>query len=325
LKHNIKALKNLPKVILLLTLVTLSSCVSRVTIPEEEKPVFVVDLQMLRGSQAFATVHTSNNLNGSYPIERPENVKITVQEEGVDETSNFVWNDETRVYDFNGGDAFQNFLLTTNRKLELRVEILDSDIPEVESTSIVPNSGKLVDAELVFSETVNDENGNEFWQGTIRFNFQELNKNYPIYYQLMLNEKLQTKEVVDGEMKYTNLSNEKTPFEIVSVSSGVLAAKEFLISDGLWIDLDKLESEYFEVTIKSQHPIEFDNQTSDNIFSSVIGITKEHYDYHLGLNHIESSNSSLFGEPGLYRSNIENGLGIFSTCVKDDVTINLAK
>ena len=90
--NNIKALKNSTLLILLLVTLGMTSCVSKVSIPDDEKPMFVIDLQMLRGSDnIYATVQTTNTLNGRlYPIERPEDVIIKVQELEVDNFINFV-------------------------------------------------------------------------------------------------------------------------------------------------------------------------------------------------------------------------------------------
>ena len=320
---NIIALKNVLALFCILVTLGMSSCVSRVTIPDEEKPVFVIDLQMLRGSDSiFATVHTSNNLNGTFPIDKPENVLIKVQEVNVDNFIQFIYNPETRVYDYSGSEDF----LIPNKKLRLQAVILDKEIPMITSFSKVPMFNQLVETELVSETKYKDRNsGLEYWQGKIRFNFKNLNTTESLFYQLKLKEKLQTKSFENGEAVYTTVSPDQNLFEILDVSSGQFAVKEFVDQEGLWIDLDKMDDDFFEMELRSNYPLELDGQTSDNIFSQVISITEDHYNYYLGLNNIETSGSSLYGEQGLYRTNIEKGFGIFSTCVEKSVEINLAK
>ncbi|MFT4535909.1 MAG: hypothetical protein ACJA1A_002749 [Saprospiraceae bacterium] len=323
LRNNMKALKNILAIFCILVILGMSSCVSRVTIPDEEKPVFVIDLQMLRGSDnIFATLHTSNNLNGTYLIDKPETVLIKVQEVNVDNFIQFSYNPDTEVYDYSGSEDF----LIPNKSLRLQAVILGEDIPMITSYSKVPMFNELVETELVSESIYKDINsGIDYWQGKIRFNFENLNTTESLFYQLKLKEKLQTKSFENGEPLYTTISQDQNLFEILDVSSGQFAVKEFVDQEGLWIDLDKMDDDYFEIELRSNYPIEIEGQTSDNIFSQVISITEDHYNYYLGLNNIETSGSSLFGEQGLYRTNIEKGFGIFSTCVQKSVEINLAQ
>lgn len=321
--YNKKALNNLPKIILLLAVLTLSSCVSRVSLPEEGEPALVVDLQMLRGAQNIsATVHTSINFNGNYNIEHPEDVILKVRDNtNSDAWTQFVYNEETGKYDY----LQQEEIIIPTRNLFLECEILGSNIKKIKATSKVPKANKLVQVELVEShEQINPE-GKKFWQGKIRFNFEDLNIYEPLYYQLLLSEKLQTKTIVNEEIEYTTVIDDESLFEIVDVTTGQVAVKELRSAEGLWIDTEKLEDDYYEVVIRSTHPIELENQTSDNLFVTVLAITKEHYDYYLGLHNKITDSESLYGEKGLYRSNIENGYGVFSTCVKTTEKYNLAE
>jgi hypothetical protein len=320
--NNIKALKNSLTITFLLVALGMSSCVNKVSIPDDVKPTLVIDLQMLSGSDnIFATVHTSNNLNGSYPIEKPDDVFIQVQDINSDNFIDFIYNEDTKVYDYVGSENF----LIPNKSLRLQAEIYGSDIPKIRAFSKVPKRNEIIDTELVSSKVYEDSEGQEYWQGTIKFNFKKLNFNESLFYQLKLKEKLQTKSVENGEVVYTSLSNEETLFTIVNVTSGQFAVKEFVNEEGLWIDLDKMDDEFFEVEIRSNYPIEHENQTSDILFSEVLSITEDHYNYYLGLNNIETSSNSLFSEQGLYRTNIEKGFGLFSTCVANNVEINLAQ
>lgn len=290
------------------------------SLPNEEQPKLVIDLQMLRGSDnIFATVHTSTNLNGTYPIERPEDVEIFVDNgSGIDVASQFRYNPETKVYDYTAGQELVNPLST----LSLTAEIKGSDISKIRATSRVPKFSEIVDTELTESKLVSD-NGSEYWQGTIRFNLMDLNNNYSEFYHLMLNEKLQTKvEGINGA-EYTTVNPKETLFEIIDITSGEYAVRDFLHADGLWIDLDKMDAEYFEVTIRSSYAMELEGQTSDNIFVNLYSVTEDHYNYNMGLSNMISSEESLYGEQGLYRSNITRGLGLFSTCVMKKQTINL--
>ncbi len=319
---NIKALKNSLTITFLLVAIGMSSCVNKVSIPDDVRPTLVIDLQMLRGSDnILAKVHTTNNLNGSYPIEKPGDVFIQVQDVNSDNFIDFIYNEETKVYDYIGSETF----LIPNKQLRLKAEIYGSDIPKIRAFSTVPKWNEIVDTELVSSRIYKDSEGLEFWQGTIKFNFENLNTNESLFYQLKLNEKLQTKSIENEEVVYTSILPDATPFTIVSVTSGQFAVKELVNEEGLWIDLDKMDDEFFEIEIRSNYPIELENQTSDNLFSEVVSITEDHYNYYLGLNNIETSSNSLFSEQGLYRTNIEKGFGIFSTCVTKNVEINLTQ
>ncbi len=315
-------MRNFLLLVLVTTIFALSSCVSRVSIPEGEQPQLVIDLQMLRGSDnIFAAVHTSTNLNGSFPIENPDNVEIFVDNgSGIDVPSQFVYNPETKVYDYVAGQELVNVTST----LSLSAQIRNSEIPGITASSRVPKYNELVDTELIASRIVSDNEG-EFWEGTIRFNLEELNINTSEYYHLMLNEKLQTKEETVNGPVYTTINPEESLFEVIDVTSGEFAVREFLHTDGLWIDLDEMDADFFEVTIRSTIPMTLEGQTSDNIFAKLYSITEEHYNYNLGLSNMESSESSLYGEQGLYRSNINRGFGIFSACVMKRQTINLIK
>lgn len=320
--NNTKALKNLATLFLLVGTLGMYSCVSRVSISDEEKPMLVIDLQMLKGSDSiFATVHTSNNLNGTYKIDRPDDVVITVKDITSDNFSNFIYNPETLVYEY-----FENEdILRFGKNLRLEAEIKGSNIPKITAFSKVPNTSSLVDTELVSSSIYKDSEGLEYWQGKVKFNFKKLNTNASLYYQLKINEKLQTKSFDNGDNVYTSISPDATPFSILNVTSGQFAVKEFVNEEGLWVDLDKMEEEFFEIELRSNYPIELENQTSDNLFSQVFSITEDHYNYYLGLNNIETSSKSLFSEQGLYRTNIEKGFGLFSTGVVLNQEINLAQ
>ena len=301
----------------------MSSCVSRVTISDEEKPMLVIDLQMLRGSDnIFATVHTSNNLNGTFPIEKPGDVIITVKDVTSDNFSDFVYNPETEVYEYISNED----LLIPNKQLRLEAEIKGTEIPKIRAFSKVPQANNLVDTELISTSIYNDgDSGLEYWQGKIKFNFINLNTTESLFYQVELNEKLQTRSIENGEVVYTTITTDQTPFTIVDVISGQFAVKDFVNRKGLWIDLDKMNTDFFEIELRSNYPIEMEGQTSDNLFTKVVSISEAHYDYFLGLNNIETSSRSLFGEQGLYRSNIEKGLGVFSTSVSTNEVINLAQ
>jgi hypothetical protein len=324
LLNNIRALNKLSIIIFLLVSLGMSSCVSRVSITEEEKPALVIDLQMLSGSDSviYATVHTSNNLNGTYLIEKPDNIVITVKDITSDNFSNFIYNTETKVYDY-----FENEdILKSGKNLRLEAEIKGSNIPKITAFSKVPNVGSLVDMELMSNSIYKDPEGLEFWQGIVKFNFKNLNTNASLFYQLKLREKLQIKSIENGEdVVYTSISPDETPFTILNVTAGQFAVKEFINEDGLWIDLDKMDDDFFEIELRSNLPIVLEGQTSDIIFSQLFSITEDHYNYYLGLNNIETSSNSLFGEQGLYRTNIEKGFGIFSTCVVLNQEINLAQ
>ena len=98
------------------------------SLPDEEKPMLVIDLQMLVGSDDItATVHTSSNLNGTFKVEHPEDVVIKVIDLGVqDNKIDFIYNADREVYEFSATEG----VLKPNKNFSLSAEILGSEIPK---------------------------------------------------------------------------------------------------------------------------------------------------------------------------------------------------
>lgn len=307
-------MKHLSQLVLFFTITLLASCVNRVAIPEEEDKLLFVELEMLRGSQELtATVMTSNNLQGYYPVERPEEVVMFLSAVGTEEIGgSFIYDADRDLYFYENSVAD---IIKTNYKLRLVASIEGTDIQSITAHTQVPKFNELNEEtfEVVNEDKFTNELGEEYWESNIRFNFIDLHDNNSHFYQLILNEKLTEKVVENNEVKYS-YSGDFVPFEIIDIVSGKEAIKQFYHKDGLFIDMDEMQSEFFEVRVRSTFPIENESQVTDFIFPHTLAITKEHYNYHLGLHNINEAKSSIFNEPALFRSNIDGGLGIFSSC-----------
>lgn len=293
---------------------------TRIDVPENEQPVLLLNLEMLRNSpEITATLSSTNNLKGTFPIEFPEDARIRVYREGYTEVvSNFKYDSDRNLYVYN--TSVGEDLLIPNNNLVVEASVPDEDLPRISAKARVPMFIELVEMELVEEGTV-FENENEFWTGTVRFNFRELNTRTEQYYQLFLQER-QTLRSISVDTTYSFVS-ELSNFQIESISTGKEAVKEFVHQEGLFVDLDKLDSDFIELKLKSRIAIVSVDQVTDHIFSSVISLTADHYMHHLGLSNIEAAKNDIFGEPALYRSNINGGLGLFSTCVKKDKVLSL--
>lgn len=307
----------------ILSSILLGSCVTRIDVPEQEQPVLLLKLEMLRNSpEITATLSSTNNLKGTFPIEFPEDSRIKVYRAGYNNevVSDFTYDFDRELYVFKGGVEASNLLLTPNFDLEVTATVPDEKFPRISAKARVPLFSELVDLVLV-EESTAIEDDKAFWTGTVRFNFRDLNTRTEQYYQLLLQER-ETVRTISVDTTYSFVSD-LSNFQIVSISSGKEAVKEFQHQEGIFVDLDKLDSDFIELTLRSGIAIASDDQVTDHIFSSVISLTADHYMHHLGLSNIEAAKNDIFGEPALYRSNINGGLGLFSTCVKKDKVLSL--
>lgn len=301
----------------------LASCVNRVEIPEEADKQLFVELEIVRGTYDLeAKVMTSNNLQGLYPIENPEDVDLCIKIDipGLDDAYCFIYDEERELYYYND---FPELYTRPNYRLILEGKILSDEAISVKSSSINPKFSNIDEnsVEIVEEEIVTTELG-DFWEPTIRFNLLDLYDGNAQYCQILFSDRVTEKEIVNNEPVYNFIGGD-VPFELINIVSGGEAMKQFTHKEGVFIDLDNLESEFFEVKLRSSIPFKSGDQFNDLIFTNTIALPKAHYDYHLGLHNINSSKKSIFNEPALYRSNIEGGLGVFSTCspAKQQITL----
>lgn len=297
---------------LLITLIGFS-CVSKVDIPDDENPQLLIEMELMNAQEITATLSTSSDLNGVYPIEAPNEAVIKLV--NTSDTENVYildYDSDRNVYYLKNEPV--GGLVRSTAVLKLSAELENSNIPKITAETRVPRAGKIIDVEVI-NETTIDIDGQEFWQGDFRFNLLDITARVDEFYQLAFFEKLTNRTISGLDTIYSFDSNAKTEFDIVSLNSGNEAIKQFSHKKGLFVNFSKIESEFIEVTLRSKFPIESENQVTDHIFTNLMSITEENFNYHLGLHNIEGSKQSVFGEPALYRSNIKDGLGIFSGCV----------
>lgn len=299
----------------------LASCVNRIDIPEEEDAMLFIKMEMLRGQETIeADFKTTNNLNGTYPIEKPANATIRVHESvsGVAEKQiTFLYDPDKEKYVAN---AVTNDFLLPGREYKLEAKIDNSTFVPITSITKVPYLNKISEYVLIDETEYEDEEGNLFWQGTVGFTFSEainLEKRFG-HFQI---EGFRT-TIVDNEHIF---GSDKEFFELVNVNVGNGAVTDIIHRDGFFVEFDELENNYLEVVLRSKFAITEENQVTDFLNTSLISVSKEHYDYHISFHNIQQSQGNIFEENALYITNINNGLGLFSSCVRMSEMIDLRK
>lgn len=298
-----------PLIFLILS-IWMTSCVSKIDIPEDGESKLSISLEMLRGeNKIVANLSTTNDLNGSSPITFPENARVTVNQDGKDETITLVYDPANKNY---VGDVFPDYL-AFGKNFKLNAVVLDSELPEISSITKVPSLTKIEEYELINEGYEPDIHGNEFWQGTVGITFAEAFNNADRYGQLIVSG-YETKivETVDGPEPV--FGSEMKLFDLIKVTNGNAAVTDILHRDGFLIDLTELEDNYLEIIIRSPFPLSENNTLTSMLQTEMISVTKEHFDYHLAFHNIRKSQNAVFNENPLYRSNIKNGLGLFSSC-----------
>jgi len=309
-------LKYPSKVLFLCLAICITSCVNRIDIPEEEEAQLFIRLEMLKGESAItADFKTTNNLNGTFPIQYPKMAEIEIKEDqgNVDAEKKMilVYDEDLDKYvsAFDAGD----FLLL-GREYVLTANLAGSGFDKITSRTKVPYPIVIDEYELIEEGTFSDIEGNAFWQGTIGMTFNPNTRKDTRYGHLDISGFKTLKEEMDGEVNYVPIG-EAQPFTLVNVVVGNRAITDIVHRDGFFIEFDDLENDYIEVTLQSPIPITESNQIMAFLNASLMSISKEHYDYHLSYHHIIRSQGNIFDENALYISNIDKGLGLFSSCV----------
>ncbi|MDF1695029.1 MAG: DUF4249 family protein [Saprospiraceae bacterium] len=311
--------------ILLLVVVGMASCVSRIDIPENEESKLFISLEMLAGdTKIVADLNTTNNLNGTFPIQNPSDAIIVIKEENIGGSDVAVertleYDEVIGKYQTEDTDGF----LKTGFTYFLEAQIDNSTYKKITAETKVPNSITIDDFELLSEEIVQDIDGNDVWQGTIGISLMDANKSG--YGHLVLYGFLSTKEISLMGEEIIVFGTESRPFELIEVVQGQTAITDIIHRDGLFINLGDLNNDYLEITLRSPFPITQPNQVTDHIHTEMISVSAEHYDYHIAYHNIKSSQNDIFGEKALFRSNIKDGLGLFSSCSRSTTILELRK
>lgn len=303
---------------LFLFIICFASCVNRIDIPDDEESMLYIKLEILKGqNEITADFKTTNNLNGTYPIEYPKNGKIVIKQFLPDTDVN---NEIELLYDedlnkYVSDHEVNRSFLSFGKKFNLEASVEGSTLPDVSSSSVVPNPIGISDFELINEETVFDDDGFEYWQGTLGLTLLPSNTVEDNFGHLQIYGFRTLLEVdSNGDSTYI-YGEEKKSFDLVDVLKGYEAVTDIIHKEGFFIEFNRLENNYIEIVLKSNFPITEDNQVTDMLNTDLMAVGKEHFDYHLAYHNIQKSQGNIFEENVLYNSNIEHGLGLFSTCV----------
>jgi len=270
----------------------LPGCVTRVDIPEEEDKMFHIELEMMRAEDISATLQTSNNLQGTFPIEYPEDAVVKLGIEGDGENVYFLeYNRDNGKYERDLTNIDNDIVIPT-RTMTLSAEVPGSDIPVITASTVVPIFGQIGGLEITESELVPFQDLS-FWEYEIEMSLMPVSVDY---YQLLLEEQL----------------------DIVSYGIASSAIREFNGEEGVFIDVAELDGDLtFSLRVRSSHPVT-GPEILESVSTKLISLTEDGYNYKRGLHNIAESQNSIFGEKAIYRQNIRGGLGIFTACVAKD-------
>lgn len=318
-------MKNITSILFLLVIVSLGSCVNRIAIPDDEESKLFISLEMLANeSTIVADFKTSNNLNGSYPITSPSNGIITiteVKEKGVDYDNEITleWDDVTQKYISINTESF----LKKGKRYTLKAEIEDSNFESISSETLVPNMIDFDAVDLISERIVSDSDGNDFWESTVGLTFVQGAGFIDRYAHVVFKNK-ETERVIstEGDTSYISTSG-KEPFILSGINVGAGAITDIVHREGIMVDISKLEENYLELVLRSTFPITKPNHVTDIIYADIFAVTEDHHDYHVSFHNIKQSQGNIFDEHALYISNINNGLGLFSSCVYREQTLEL--
>ena len=274
---------------------------------------------MLKGQSVFsAEFKTTNNLNGTYPIAAPQNAEILIEKDNgnVDfsEIVELKYDEELKKY---VSDAkYNETFLAHGASYNLTGEIINSNFDKISSVTRVPHP-IIVDEVNLIDETIYiDNDDNELWEGTIGLKFTpsaNLESRFG-HFKIDGSKTLKT-EQSGGGFSYVHIG-EADFFELIDVTSGNTAVTDINHRDGFFIEFDELEDNYIEIVVRSPFPITEPNQVTDYVEYELISVSQEHFDYHVSFHNIKKSQNNIFEENVLYRSNIDKGLGLFSSCVR---------
>lgn len=317
-------MKNVSSFFFLLITVSLVSCVNRIAIPDDEESKLYISLEMLtKENTIVADFKTSNNLNGSYPITTPSKGIITIEEVKTatidfDNEITLEWDEVSQKYISNNTSTF----LKRGKRYILTAELEDSDIKSISAETQVPNYIDIEESELISERIVTDAEGNDFWESTVGITFVEGTGYLDRYAHLIINGKATKRNISDGDTSYVYESEEE-PFLMTSINVGASAITDIDHRDGVLINMSKLENNYIEVVLRSVFPITDPNHVTDFLYTDIFAVTEDHYKYHKSLHNINKNKGNIFDEHALYLSNVENGLGLFSSCTFKPVMLKL--
>gem|GEM_PF-4302936 len=292
----------------------LPGCVTRVDIPEEEDKMFHIELEMMRAEDISATLQTSNNLQGTFPIEYPEDAVVKLGIEGDGENVYFLeYNRDNGKYERDLTNIDNDIVIPT-RTMTLSAEVPGSDIPVITASTVVPIFGQIGGLEITESELVPFQDLS-FWEYEIEMSLMPVSVDY---YQLLLEEQLAVLEIAGSDSTYIDVTTSPTNLDIVSYGIASSAIREFNGEEGVFIDVAELDGDLtFSLRVRSSHPVT-GPEILESVSTKLISLTEDGYNYKRGLHNIAESQNSIFGEKAIYRQNIRGGLGIFTACVAKD-------
>ena len=310
-------MKNYKFFLFLLAGICLYGCVSKIDIPDDEDSVLHITLEMLKSDTVFiAELKTSNNLNGTFPITVPNSAKVIIEEDLGEADANLtvemVYDADTDTY--RGVNAQD--ILKTGTRYTLTAEVPNSNLQPISAETIVPYAIDIMEHELLSQYKVEDNSGNIYWQNEIGLKFSPNARKNSRYAHLIL-EGYQDTEMVNsnGEVVVVAVGEPRT-FELSNVIVGTAAVTDIIHRDGFFINFDDLEDDYIEIAIRSNHPITDPSHVSRNLYYKLMAISPEHYSHHIQYHRIIESEGLVFNDKPLYSSNIKNGFGLFSSCVR---------
>jgi hypothetical protein len=286
-----------------------------------------IQLEMLKGqSKLVAEFKTTNNLNGTFPITTPQEAEIKVREikaAGVDYDNEITFQYDEDLGSYVSDMEANNKFLSHGTRYELSARIENSNFDAISSITTVPYPIQIEKSELLHEEVYTDIEGNSFWQGTLGITFLPVRDIIENFGHLQIYGRQTLKTLTSsGEPQYQFIGDEQF-FELVNVMTGNSAITDILQRDGFLIEFDELQDNYIEIVLRSPFPIIGTNQVTDFIHCNLFSVSKEHFNYHKALHNIKRSQNHIFEENVLFSSNIEKGLGLFSSCVESKVMISL--
>ncbi|MEE9439490.1 MAG: DUF4249 family protein [Saprospiraceae bacterium] len=319
-------MKQLSFILLLTFFAILTGCVNRIDITDEEESKIFVTCEMVRGDRVVAYVSTSNNLNGSNSILFPEDAQINIFPKGIGVTENILelLYDKEHNYYISAPHIPTNDFLFPGRTYVLEARINNSVIKQIYSKAQLP-VGNTIDTIIVVENEIPYNDGiNDFWQGTLNIKLSEPSiLNQENYFHFLLND-IMTTETIDSEGQlFFDHEGEPQNLELIRVNKGVFAVTELAHKDGFFVKYSDLIDGQLEVVLRSSIPITEENQVTKHIISHLMSISEDYYEYHIGKSNIIEISETVFSEPALLRSNIEQGIGLFSGSIQTNQTIHL--
>ena len=290
--------------IFLLTSVVLQSCVDRISIPDTEESKLVLHCEMTRYNPVVvAYLSTSDNLNGSRPIDVPEDASIEIST-GTENSYRLLYDEEL--------DAYTNsapFLWSRVNNLTIVAELPTDDFP------VVKGQAKPMPAYSV--ESVTSTNLQEvaveqetFYERDVTITLTEPTVK-PAYFELELTELFSTLTIEDGEEVIAQ-SGERMPVTVVAINNGGVGMINMSHRPGLLIDHSRLVDNTFSIKVRSAFPITSDDQVFGILSTQINSISKDYYLYHKAYSNTVKATAGQYSDPAIWNSNIEDGFGLFA-------------